>query len=173
VEIRHRPSIPDNVKHWQVFEDDQQIKRFLELIKEFSSTHIKQDGIPSAEEEEEEENNENVECSFEEKIIGRKILQLKSNFIPRGLAPLEQLFDQNGIPTKPTVPPKEEKVKEHNLGTPSDHQMIRLSKDLPEEQKHRYIELFREFKDVFTWKYEDLNTYDTSIIPVSYNIRYR
>jgi len=34
------PSITDNIKHWQVFEDDQQNKRFLELIEEFSSTHI-------------------------------------------------------------------------------------------------------------------------------------
>lgn len=23
VEVRYRPSIPDNVKHWQVFEDDE------------------------------------------------------------------------------------------------------------------------------------------------------
>jgi hypothetical protein len=22
IEIRHRPSIPDNIQHWQVFEDD-------------------------------------------------------------------------------------------------------------------------------------------------------
>lgn len=158
VEIRHRPSIPDNVKHWQVFEDDQKIKRFLKSIEEFSPTHINQDRMPSAEEEEEEENNENVECPFEEKIVGRKILQLKSNFIPRGLVPLEQLFDHNDIPTRPTAQPKEEKVQEHNLGTPSDPQMISLLKDLPKEQKHIYIELFREFKDVFTWKYEDFTT---------------
>jgi len=42
--------------------------------------------------------------------------------------------------------------------------MIRLSKDLPKERKHKYIEHFREFKYVFAWKYEDLKTYDTSII---------
>ena len=29
IEVRHRPSIPDNVDHWQVFEDDEQINRFL------------------------------------------------------------------------------------------------------------------------------------------------
>jgi len=23
VDMRHRPSIPDNIKHWNVFEDDQ------------------------------------------------------------------------------------------------------------------------------------------------------
>ena len=31
VDIVNRPSIPDNSKYWQVFEDDMQIKFFLEL----------------------------------------------------------------------------------------------------------------------------------------------
>jgi len=40
--------------------------------------------MPSTEKgKEEQENNHNVECSFEEKIVGKKILQMKSNFIPR------------------------------------------------------------------------------------------
>jgi hypothetical protein len=30
VEVKYRPSIPNNVKHWKVFEDDLEIKRFLE-----------------------------------------------------------------------------------------------------------------------------------------------
>lgn len=42
VEIRHRPSIPDNVKYWQLFEDDEQIKCFIEVIKEFSNSVIDQ-----------------------------------------------------------------------------------------------------------------------------------
>jgi ribonuclease HI len=29
VEVKYRPSIPDNVKHWKVFEDDLEIKIFL------------------------------------------------------------------------------------------------------------------------------------------------
>jgi ribonuclease HI len=29
VEIRYRPSVPNNVKHWRVFEDDQEIEKFL------------------------------------------------------------------------------------------------------------------------------------------------
>ena len=35
VEVKYRPSIPDNVKHWKVFEDDLEIKKFLETIEEF------------------------------------------------------------------------------------------------------------------------------------------
>jgi hypothetical protein len=36
----YRPSIPDNIKYWQFFEYDQQIKKFMEVINEFSNTHI-------------------------------------------------------------------------------------------------------------------------------------
>ena len=43
VEVRYRPSIPDNVKNWKVFEDDHEIKRFIETVDEFSSLHIDQD----------------------------------------------------------------------------------------------------------------------------------
>lgn len=33
VQIKHRPAIPDNLKHWQVFKDDREIKKFLECMK--------------------------------------------------------------------------------------------------------------------------------------------
>jgi hypothetical protein len=45
VEVKYRPSIPDNVKHWKVFEDDLEIKIFLETIKEFSEMHIDQESV--------------------------------------------------------------------------------------------------------------------------------
>jgi hypothetical protein len=43
VEVKYRPSIPNNVKNWKVFEDDLEIKIFLETIGEFSASHIDQD----------------------------------------------------------------------------------------------------------------------------------
>ena len=43
IEIRHRPSVPDNVKHWQVFDDDEQIKQFLAMIGNFEYAEIDQD----------------------------------------------------------------------------------------------------------------------------------
>jgi hypothetical protein len=36
VEVKYRPSIPDNIKHWKLFEYDLEIKRFLETVDEFS-----------------------------------------------------------------------------------------------------------------------------------------
>ena len=43
VEVKYRPSIPDNVKHWKVFEDDIETKIFLEIGDDFSALHIDQD----------------------------------------------------------------------------------------------------------------------------------
>jgi hypothetical protein len=39
-----------------------------------------------------------------------------------------------------------------------------LSSNLSREKRVEYIELSKEFADVFAWTYEDLRTYDTSII---------
>ena len=38
------------------------------------------------------------ENKWEEKVAGHKLLQLKGNVIPRGLVPLERLFDKNDVP---------------------------------------------------------------------------
>ena len=43
VEVRHIPSIPDNIKHWQVFKDDEEIQRFLKTNEESSNISIDQD----------------------------------------------------------------------------------------------------------------------------------
>ena len=40
IHIKYRTSIPDNIKHWQVFEDDQQVRKFLECMSEFSESQI-------------------------------------------------------------------------------------------------------------------------------------
>ena len=40
IEIRYRPLVPDNIRQWRVFEDDLEIKRFLELTGEFSNLLI-------------------------------------------------------------------------------------------------------------------------------------
>ena len=47
VDIVNKPSIPYNTKYWQVFEDDMQIKRFLELSGEFVNTKIENESVDS------------------------------------------------------------------------------------------------------------------------------
>jgi ribonuclease HI len=115
IEMRYRPSIPDNIKYWQVFEDDQQIKKFMEVIDEFENTHIDSD--------DEEESKQMIEGEievtpeFSDYMVEHKVLQLKNNFIPKGMVPLEQLFDRNDVPVKPTILPKDDNTEDCNIGT--------------------------------------------------------
>jgi hypothetical protein len=113
IEIRHRPSIPDNIQHWQVFEDDEQIKKFLEAVGEFSETHADQenqnDQIWIMQEGEDPQ-------AFQDKITNHRMLVLKNNQILKGLIPLERLFDQNDIPVKSTLQPQPEEVEDCDVG---------------------------------------------------------
>lgn len=43
VQVKYRPSIPDNLKHWQTFDDDEQLKSFLQVIDEFSALQIEEE----------------------------------------------------------------------------------------------------------------------------------
>jgi ribonuclease HI len=43
IEVRYRPSIPNNIRHWQVFKNDEQIRKFLEVVDDFCETHIDQE----------------------------------------------------------------------------------------------------------------------------------
>jgi ribonuclease HI len=155
VEVKYRPSIPDNVKHWKVFEDDLEIKRFLETVDEFSALHIDQD--PDS------EINPHADV-FLNKIANHHIVQLPSNHIPKGLVPLERLFDRNDVAVKGKVSNEDVDVAECNIGTEEDPKFVKLSSSLSREQRTEYAELLREFVDVFSWTYEDLRTYDTSVI---------
>jgi len=90
VEVRHKTFIPDNIKKWKVFKDDQEIKIFLETIDEFSSISIDQ-----------ENGNDDVKVHFSDilqnNIVSHKIIELKTNHFPKGLVPLERLFDHNDV----------------------------------------------------------------------------
>jgi hypothetical protein len=80
------------------------------------------------------------------------------------LVPLEKLFDKYDIIVKPIVHPLKEEVEDHNIGTEQEQIYIKLFKFLPVDQKFKYIDLFKEFTEAFSWSYEDLKTYDTSIV---------
>jgi ribonuclease HI len=94
VEIIYRPSLPDNIKHWKVFEDDLKIEKFLQSVDEFSALHIDQD--PDL------ESHPHPEVFLNE-IVNHHIIHLPSNHIPKGLVPLEKLFDGNDVAIKGRV----------------------------------------------------------------------
>jgi hypothetical protein len=87
-------------------------------------------------------------------------VQLPSNHIPKGLVHLEILFDRNDVAVKGKVSTDDADITECNLGTEKNPKYVKLS----EEQREKYTKLLKEFVDVFAWTYEDLRTYDTSII---------
>ena len=76
-----------------MFEDDEQVKRFLETVGEFSNVEIddcetdETEGFPGN--------------KWEDKIAGNKVLQLKGNIIPRGLVPVS--YTHLTLPTKRIV----------------------------------------------------------------------
>ena len=40
VQVKYRPSLLDNVKSWRVFENDDDLSKFHQLVDEFSNIHI-------------------------------------------------------------------------------------------------------------------------------------
>ena len=89
---------------------------------------------------------------------------MHSNYIPQGLVPLEELFDQNDAPFKHVKREKEPAVHEHNIGSQSHPKFISLSTELTADQRSKFCSLMKEFADIFAWEYNDLKTYDTNII---------
>src|SRR5882757_4539984 len=89
------------------------------------------------------------------------------NFIPKGVRTLERMFDLNEKFRTPT------NVKTHssslqfeliNLGTKTKPKYVNLGKCCSPAERNKFIGIFNQYKYVFAWTYEDLKTYDTSII---------
>jgi hypothetical protein len=174
VEVKCRPTVPDNIRYWQVFGNDDQIEDFLQCNNDFECTNI------DLENEEENVNNSDFEIDSVNTVdsgvdtvdsgelgddkMDADVLQLKINVLPRGLVPLEDLFDSNDVAKKTKIEAHGQEVEDCNIGTEEKPRMVKLSKSLPPKQKLKYIDLFKEYSDVFSWGYEDLKAYDTSII---------
>jgi hypothetical protein len=77
---------------------------------------------------------------------------------------LERLFDENDVPLKMKVSTDDAYITKFNVGIEKDPKYVKLSSILSEEQREKYTKLLKEFVEVFTWNYEDIKTYETSII---------
>jgi hypothetical protein len=126
IEVRHRPSIPDNIKHWQFFRDDQQIQRFLDTIYDFSNISIDRD-------------NENDDVEFhatnvlQDSVVGHKIIELKTNHLLKGLVPLEILFDHSDVSRKVVIQIEETDVIDCDISSSLNPRMVKLSRKLSEK----------------------------------------
>jgi hypothetical protein len=119
IEVRHKPLIPYNVEHCKVFEDDEQINRFLQMSGEFKNIKIDQENMY--------DKGESVEPkpTYLTQLAGKDIIQLKSNSFPRGMVPLEEIFDSNDVAKSPKVAPRDGEVEERNIGTEKDPKFIK------------------------------------------------
>ena len=97
------------------------------------------------------------------RVVGHDIIKLKGKFLPNVLVPLERLFSNHDTLHNCLSQLVEKNTLNCNISTMSDPKMEKLSKALPDEHWNMYVDLMNEFVDVFSWSYEDLNTFDTGI----------
>ena len=60
---------------------------------------------------------ESLQLKLKDKVADQNIVQLPSNYIPRGLVPLEEIFDHNDIPLKVAKKEQDPAVQEQNIGS--------------------------------------------------------
>ena len=107
-------------------------------------------------------------------MIGEKyIIQLKINYIPKGLIPLDNHFDQNDVSKDLKFHPTENDIEDQYIGTEDSCNIVKLSRNLPVKEKEEYIKSMKKYTDVFAWGYEVLKEYDTPIIQHTIPIRPR
>ena len=142
MEVLFRPSIPDNLEHWQVFEDDDQIIRFMENSKEFTDSQI----------------------NFLADSMDLDVVNLQNNTLPKGCVPLENLFDRHDVFKRKKPNKQIDEALEFNIGTEMDPRMVKIGKGTTEKERMEILDLIREFKDTFTWNYDELKAYRGDVI---------
>jgi hypothetical protein len=139
MELLYKPSVPNNISNWEVFEGDEQIVDFLTNQENFKYLAI---------------DNE----VFQEKLVETDQSNKKPWFhtIPKGVANLENLFELREIfkgstnTKKGSSCPISETI---NLGTPENPKNINLGKIVAKEDMRDYLKLLREYQDAFAWSY--------------------
>src|SRR5271156_3663020 len=146
LEVKTRPVILDNIYNWQVFQDDQDILRFMQCLDQYE--------------------NQSIDCSSllesnngKDYIFGNEVVQLSSNQIPRGLVELEALFISKQNDSAKISNANVEDLEEINLGSEHSPQIVYIGKGLDSRVRLNLIKLLRKYKHVFSWSYEDLKAY--------------
>jgi hypothetical protein len=99
----------------------------------------------------------------------KEIISLEDNKFPKGLTPLENSFSTSDVGSHDDKKEEESKRKigdliPLNIGTPEQPKVLKVGAQCSKEEKAKFMDLFCEFKDVFSWSYEDLHGFDPSII---------
>jgi hypothetical protein len=143
VEVIFRSSVPDNMDHWQIFDDDKQVIRFLNQIQEFSEFHV---------------NEKEEGCNYTEN-------ENKVNPVPRRLIAQERLFDrQDGHKHKDESGTKPFDHFEVNIGINKEPRMVKVDKNTPIEEIKEIMKLLKEYRDVLAFTYDELKVYREDVI---------
>ena len=94
---------------------------------------------------------------------------MEDDKFPKGLTPLESSFSSSDVSNKETCKEEESKNKvgdtiSLNLGTSESPKMVKLGAQCSDEEKEKFVELLREFQDVFAWSYIDIRGFDPTLI---------
>jgi hypothetical protein len=93
-----------------------------------------------------------------------EIIDVADGPLPKGIVPLENLFDRNDMyKGKPSNKISDE-IVEYNIGTEESPKLIKFGKGTMIDEREKLTTLIREFKDVFAWSYEDLKAYQEDVI---------
>jgi hypothetical protein len=63
---------------------------------------------------------------FQNQVVGRDIVQMKNNIIPKGFVPLERIFYKNDVAINPKIIANDEDIENCNIGTQEDPKIIKL-----------------------------------------------
>jgi ribonuclease HI len=143
VEVIFWPSIPNNIDHWQVFDDDKKMIKFLTHMHEYLDLDIsiKEEGCNYT-------GNDN---------------ELKTP--PRRVVSLERDFDrQDGHKQKEELKKKLCDHLEINIGTSEEPRMVKICKTTPIEERIQIVELLKEYRDVLAFSYDELKFYREDVI---------
>jgi hypothetical protein len=100
------------------------------------------------------------------------------NIIPKSVVKLENFYDLQDrfkTPTNCKTNSSSMKFEIINLGTEENPQNVNLGLGCTPSERISFINLLKKYKDIFSWTYNDLKTYDTSVIqhviPLKYDAK--
>jgi hypothetical protein len=136
VELMFRPSIPDNITNWRVFDDDQQIINFLHMEDTFQDVVI-------------DENTHDENLHDFSVISDPRSAESSSdmvNSIPKYVIRLEKFYDLHdkfrGVVNCKTNSSSLQ-YETVNLGTQDNPQNINLGKGCTQQERYAFIKLFK------------------------------
>ena len=129
IELQNRPSIPDNIQHWQLFEDDKDIVNFLLNEDKYHGQEL--------------DCNDLVETiDGKETIFGQEVIQLKTNKVPKRLVILENMFDNQDRVEHGVKDCKPQELEEVKLGINEAPKKVYIGQNLSTKIRKPLIDLF-------------------------------